>query len=748
LGAGRLCAAFALATVAALAAAAAPARASAEGGKAAPTSGTCRICHTDPKFGAAFSHRGLEESGDGCLTCHAGPEAHVKARGGKGSIPIPSKLAPGAERELCLQCHEEETYGAAKHLQPKGKDARCTSCHEVHGTGMPVREKAGPPPGGKTPADAKAPGAAVPPGGAPVPAKGRRWLGGRVEAGWRWVGHETGRTEQDLALDQGPRLFSFGLEGGADDADPRAPRAEADLDGLGDPHESARLRARGGDSWKATADARRDELPFLGQGGLHGGESLRETLSAGLDLKLSPTSRLGLGYDRTDHEGEVRGTILETGVLLPIAVRQDRLTQEGWASLDFVGSAWHAKLRQGWLAEDGTDTKHRNESAPGAPDLLTFHDGSDMSGPLTSAIAGAETMDGHLSVEARASWGSFDRDVDTAEFRSGNLGGPYTRSTTTTGDRRRVVGTEALDTALAFGDRWALEASAERRTLHEDGTVVTDSTTTDTTGTTTTSTRADDGAAQRTLEERLGVKRTLGKDFIVRGGALWTQDSLDYPAAADSGTVRSRGFFADAEGPVVEELRVRADVRTDRGSGVFTPLTTPDRDAVRLGATYRDADANRGGIEWGRTNLQAGGGGLGSRGDDFHVWGGVGKDDEVSFQGGFTLRKLSLTVDNLSYVGSTLTPGKSVSAVRSHVLDFSLSIPLTQALRLTAGGAYAYDRGTLPVRSFDGTVALRWQISKTLAARIEFRTRTYDELGVDTLDYSVNILEVSLEMRF
>ena len=50
----RLAAAFAIAAAAALAAASGPARA--QEGKAAPTSATCRICHTDPGF-AVFSHK-------------------------------------------------------------------------------------------------------------------------------------------------------------------------------------------------------------------------------------------------------------------------------------------------------------------------------------------------------------------------------------------------------------------------------------------------------------------------------------------------------------------------------------------------------------------------------------------------------------------------------------------------------------------------------------------------------------------
>jgi hypothetical protein len=52
------------------------------------------------------------------------------------------------------------------------------------------------------------------------------------------------------------------------------------------------------------------------------------------------------------------------------------------------------------------------------------------------------------------------------------------------------------------------------------------------------------------------------------------------------------------------------------------------------------------------------------------------------------------------------------------------------------------------VRAFDATVGIRWQVSRTFAARIEVRRREYDELGNDALDYEADILEVSVEATF
>ena len=742
----RLAAAFAIAASAA-AAGVASARTPGPAGedRPAPTSATCRICHTDPKFGAAFSHRGLEETADGCMTCHADPAAHVKARGGKGNVPVATRMGAAAERALCLGCHEEEAYAAPKHLEPKGKDARCTACHALHGAPAPSRAKPAAPPGAKAPGPDAAAGKPAP---GTAPAKGGKWLSGRAEAGWRFAGGESGRYAEDVNLDDGARLFALGLEGGLDGADPRAARAEVRLDGLGDPHASLRVRARKGDSWKASADARRDELPFLGQGGLHGGESLRESLGASVDLRLSSVARLGLGYDRTDHEGELRGTALEGGIVLPVASEQDRVSQEGWAALDLGGQAWHAKVRQGWLEEDGEDGKRRDESAPGVPDYLTFDDDSSMDGPVTSVVAGGETMDGLLSVEARASRADLDRSVDTQEVRRGVLGSPYSRTVRTIGDRGRIVETQALDAALAFGDRWALEASAERRTLREDGEVRSDSTTVTTAGTTTASASAADRVSQRVLEERLGARHTTAGGFTLRGGAEWIRDRLDRFDASDSGSVRTRGLFASAEGPLCEEVRVRADLRTARSGDAFTPLTPRDRDAARLSVAYRDADAWRAGVDAGVSRLESDRSDLASRGNDLRVWGGFGGEGETTADLGFTVRQLTLETDTLSRIGPALAAGRTESKIRSHVLDLGLGVPLSPAVRLEGGGGWAMDEGTLPVRAFDATLALRWQASRVLAARVEVRRREYDEMGADALDYEATILEVSVEVAF
>jgi hypothetical protein len=738
----RALAALAAAALVAAAAAAIPPRAAAgatgAGGDGKPplTSGTCAVCHTDPRYRGAFSHRGLEQSADGCLTCHAPGDGHVAARGGKGSIATPKSLDAGAERGLCLQCHEEETYAAPKHLEPMGKDARCTDCHVVHDAAKPVR---GAPP-------APPPGPAV----APLPAKGKAWAHGRAEAGWRFVRGEKGRYEQDVNLEDGPRLFSAGLEAGLDDADPRAPRVEARLDGLGDPHASARILARRSDDWRLSLSARRDEQPFVGGGGLHPGETLRETLDAEARFRVSDGVRAAAGWSATDHEGDLRATVFDAGSVLAAEQDLDRRTQEAWASVDLASRGWRAGLRQGWLWEDGDDDRHRDLDAPGAPDSLAFDDDSRMQGPVTSVTAGADLLGGALSVDARASRSDLDREVDVAELRRGTLGsGPYTRRETVEGDRQREVDLVALDLSLALGARWAAEAEVERRALREDGALRDRSSVDVGSGPTGSTTSHADRVSQRVLRETLGMRYAMAGGFTFRGGAEVLHDALEAGPGMDlDHRARSTGLYAGAAGPVSGPLSVRAELRTVRTDEAFTPLTPEERDDLLLGAAWRDPEGFRAGAEVRLSQLSASDSDLASRGKTVRLSLGRGKEDEVSWDLSWTSRQLGLEADTLATVGTSLQAGRASSTVRSHVVEGTLGIPVSPRVRLTAGTAWVREQGDLPVTAWDATLGVRWQVTGSTAIRIQVRRRKYDEGGSNALDYGATILEVSVEAGF
>lgn len=734
----RVAAAFAAATAAALACVlGSPGAAAGAAGDGAPGTGTCRVCHTDARYSRAFSHRGLEESAEGCLTCHGDGTAHVKARGGKGTVANPATGTPAAERELCLGCHEEGDFASPKHLEPMGKEARCTACHVVHGAEKPVRKKAGT--GLREGSWIGTPPAA--------PERGRPWVRGVVQGGWRFVGGEEGRYEQDVNLEDGPRLMAADVQAGLDDRDPLSPTAQFRVSGLGDAHESALLRARRSDQWRVTLTARRDELPFLGQNGLHGGETLRSTAAADGDFRLSPSARLGVGYDRRVTEGEVRGTYFDNGTVIPVGVENDRVAEEACASVAVHGRAWHASLRQAWTWETGEDTRDRDLSAPGAPDRLVLDDDSRMRGPATSVLGGFEALDGRLSVEARAARSVLGREVDSEEFRSGLIGAtPFTRRTTAEGSRDRVLWSGALDASFAFRPRWAVDLSLDGRSLREDGDVRV-ATADSILGPS--AARTDERISQRVLSERVGLRHELEPGFTVRGGLERETDRLDRTGnAPPDETVATHGAFLAAEGKVTPEWTVRAEARQARGSERFTPLTPEDRQTWRLGAAYRDEADWRWSFDWQYSRLEAEDSGLGSSGNALRVAGGWGKPEEFAVDASWTIRQQTLVVDTLAFVGTSLAAGEAESKIRAHVLDLRLAVPISGRLRLVAGGNWIRDDGSLPVRALDLGLGLRWEISKTLAAVAEVRRREYDEVGLSTLDYSADILQVSVELRF
>lgn len=753
----RIGAAFAAALAAAAVAApgsalgAAGPGAEADGG--APGTSTCLVCHTDARFSAGFSHRGLEESADGCATCHADGPAHVKARGGKGNVGNPLRGTPAAERELCLSCHEEEEFAAPKHLAPKGKDARCTDCHGLHGKPMPVRAGAPGTPDLK-PKVGVAGAAGVPSApGAPVaagPAPRRPFAKGVVEGGWRFVGGEEGRYEQDINLQEGPRLLRVDAEAGLDDADPLAPRMDVHLDGLGDPDASLRVRARKSDLWKVDVLGRRDEHPFPGQNGLHGGETLRETLAGSVDLKLDRTFRAAVGGDLLNTSGDVAGTLFDDGTVIPVAGDADRSSRQAFASLTGTGKGWHGSLRQAWLWETGEDGKDRDRSLPGTPDLYAFDDDSSMSGPLTSAVLGAETRDGLLSVELRGSRSDLTRDVDLEEMRRSVVAGnDVLRTAATEGERDLLLWQGAADAALAFSGGWAVEAGAERRSLREDGSTTSVETLDSGGGPATTTSASRANVTHVIQEERVALRRTLEGGFTLRGGLEFTDEDLrETGENARDESVRDRGFFGAAEGKVTPELTLRGEFHSAAASGQFTPTTPRDRDNYRVGASWRDAEGWRAGADWSLSSLKASASGLDGIANQLRVFGGLGKPDGITADASYTVRQQDLEVDTRYWSSAVLTDGEATSKIRAHLLDVVFGVPLAARLRLYGSATWVVDDGSLPLHSFDGTLGLRWEFSKTLAARFEVRKRIYDEKGVDTLDYDADILQVSLELSF
>lgn len=699
----------------------------------AATTATCLVCHADPVYGARFGHRSLEAAAPACASCHGGGEAHVDAPGTAGLVTGPRTLSTEAERALCLSCHGEFT--PAKHFPDRRSGTRCGDCHDLHRDGGSARRATVELPPG------------LEPGHDPFrrDGPGKAFFRGRFRAGGRVVSGDEGRYAEDVTLRSGGRLFLLEAEAGVDDGDPSAVRGSLDVTGAGDPSEHARLEARAGDLWSVEVRRTRTELPFLGGGGVHPGETERERWSTTAEMKAGDGVRVSAGHDRLDTRGELEGRVLDAGAIVPVVMRLDRTATEDWASVGVRGGTWHFTFRQAWRGEEGDDDRNLPDYAGLGPERLSYEDDSSLRGPVTGLVAGAEVADG-LEVELRATLAALDRRVHVRERRRGLLGGsPFSRDAVTDGDRDQRGTALALDVDWTVAEHWAVEASLERRTLREDGDLRTDETITTTAGTTSTTSLGSDGYGQELRTATLGGRWVPRRGLRVRAGLEHETDALREGGGGD--TLRSRGGYAGLDADIDDRTSAELALRTLDGRGAFTSLTAQDRDEASIKLRHRRPDGVHGALAWRRTRWTAGESGLGSEGDAASAGVGYASPKDLTVDFTATWNRLDLAVDRLAFPGPGIGAADSTSLVRSLVLDVGIGVPLGDRLRVEAAVTRATDRGDLPVRALDTRVALRYDWQQNLALGLTLRRRTYDA-RTDRLDYRANLLEAWIEIEF
>ena len=109
-------------------------------------SNVCRTCHPNvftpffrnPHYKSIASGKEKPEN-TGCESCHGPGQDHVKAGGGKATIPVAfSGLAPEKVLDACLRCHSQTVSRAnirrSEHTQ---RDIVCTNCHSIHSSPAP-----------------------------------------------------------------------------------------------------------------------------------------------------------------------------------------------------------------------------------------------------------------------------------------------------------------------------------------------------------------------------------------------------------------------------------------------------------------------------------------------------------------------------------------------------------------------------------------------------------------------------------
>jgi DmsE family decaheme c-type cytochrome len=104
-------------------------------------SAVCKGCHPDvwmnfpknPHFKSVASGKETPAH-TGCEGCHGPGAAHVKAGGGKMTIPHAfSLMSPGQIVEDCLQCHSKDISRAnIRRSVHTDADVVCSTCHSIH----------------------------------------------------------------------------------------------------------------------------------------------------------------------------------------------------------------------------------------------------------------------------------------------------------------------------------------------------------------------------------------------------------------------------------------------------------------------------------------------------------------------------------------------------------------------------------------------------------------------------------------
>lgn len=126
-------------------------RAGPAGAQMAPGPEVCKNCHEEKVASYLLTKHSMKVDArtpaarGGCSVCHGDGTEHVKAGGGRGvgGIKNPgSKTVPSEEKNaLCLTCHEggkRMQWSLSLHAS---RDTACTSCHKVHDSHDPVRDK-------------------------------------------------------------------------------------------------------------------------------------------------------------------------------------------------------------------------------------------------------------------------------------------------------------------------------------------------------------------------------------------------------------------------------------------------------------------------------------------------------------------------------------------------------------------------------------------------------------------------------
>ncbi len=117
-----------------------------------PAPEVCKNCHEEKYASYSLTRHSMKAdartpaANGGCAVCHGDGTEHVKAGGGRGvggiKNPASKTMSSDEKNALCLTCHEGGKRMEWSQTLHASRDTTCITCHQVHNSHDPVRDKA------------------------------------------------------------------------------------------------------------------------------------------------------------------------------------------------------------------------------------------------------------------------------------------------------------------------------------------------------------------------------------------------------------------------------------------------------------------------------------------------------------------------------------------------------------------------------------------------------------------------------
>jgi hypothetical protein len=591
---------------------------------------------------------------------------------------------------------------------------------------------------------------------------------GAIEAGWRLVGDRSGRFDQDVNLDDGPRLFNarFDLHSLEDNGGIDHIRFRAD--GVGDParHFELRLRRMNALDLRITRD--RDEYSYRATYDANPFDSERVRTNVRLSLRPTDGLTVHFGGSRVERDGDARLQRLVFGEQsIPVEAPLDDDHNTYTVGLDARSGEVRFGVHQAWAKGDSVLLRTLSQPDTPVDDLGVYRTDTDLDSSTTSGYVGMTMAGGALDLEVRGAYlGSrsksqlFGREQVSSDGGDGVDPSPddFGVSTENHGSSRATLHGTRL-TALATVKptdpvevllRYERDAARERSSFRSEERILIPpfSAPADPFFTTTEDLRT------RTVLERFGGDVTWRphKAWRVRGGGEHVKEEVTEvggfsPPLSPKTTLATLGV----DTRVYDDLDVSVLGRTASTGGAATQLSADTGDMLSVRVRARPLEGWHGTAWWRVDEREEDDAHSEVDSDAFGLSGGI-EADTGWMEASVSRHRFTVASDTRYVVDRIVDPVKSPHRVRYDeevdVVSLDFSREISGPLRGFGSLSWANARGDLPSTSRDASLGLGWRFEENLELKVEGRMVAYRERNRSVDDYDAEILTISVVWTF